>query len=1155
MTTVVTDLNNAIDMRNISFGDTDDAEIEADSNSIVLDYGGGYYEVFGGSFTYSGEELSGGTLTSYAEVEDGVTLVTVTGSIPAMTFYNWYKTGNVTAALNTLLNGADTVKGSNFGDYLFARAGNDLMYGYGGADTLLGEDGGDTIYGGTGNDILNGGEGSDFLDGESGADTLIGGMGDDWFIVDSVGDSVSDTGGYDRVYSFVSYTLLTGFERLLLTGTANNTGTGNSVDNYMVGNSGSNMMYGLAGADFIDGAGGNDTLDGGAGADDLNGGLGDDTYIFETAGDKATDLAPGVGGGGVDHIMSSVTANLALALGVEHLTLTGSLAINGLGSDLANIITGNTAVNTLTGGAGNDTLNGLGGADIIDGGTGADAMSGGYGADVFTVDNIGDTVTETADPDIDKVNASISFALGAYVENLTLTGSDAINGTGNSLANLIEGNEAANVLLGDAGADQLKGFGGADRLDGGLGADTMTGGWGDDTYVVESLTDLAVELAGQGTDLVEASITHTLAKDVENLTLVGDGAINGTGNTLANLIKGNGAANTLSGGAGIDTLAGFGGNDVLDGGAGIDTLTGGLGDDVYIVDDVAEVLTELAGEGRDEVEASLSWTLADNFEDLTLLTGALNGTGNGASNIIVGNTSANQLSGLDGADSLFGGLGNDQLNGGTGGDDMHGGAGNDIYFVDSLGDVVVEAVGEGADTIFSSLAYTLGANLENLTLTGAVGLTGTGNELNNTVQGNDGDNLLYGLLGSDTLVGGAGNDTLDGGAGADTMRGGLGDDFYLVDAASDKIAEVASQGYDRVESSVTYVLTQNIEKLTLTGSAAINGTGNISANLIIGNSAANTLKGEAGADTLEGGLGDDRLDGGTGNDVLRGGAGNDLYFVDSKSDVIEELAGGGLDAVSSSSTYTLAAEIETLTLTGVAAINGTGNGGANTITGNAGDNNLWGGAGADILRGNDGADLLDGGLGVDNMTGGLGDDTYIVDDATEIVKETLDQGLDTVKASVTYALTSHVENLTLTGTAVGATGNTLGNTIIGNASANVITGGGGADVLRGGSGADTFVYKALTDSEIGARDLIADYASADKLDLSLIDANALLAGNQAFARLAGDGEFTAAGQFRLTYDGASTTLALNTDGDADAEMSIVLTGNWTAASVGTGWIL
>jgi Ca2+-binding RTX toxin-like protein len=1149
MTTVVSSSNNSLDMRLISFGDIDGAEITTTATKITLDYGGGYKEVFGGSFQYNGDgDLIGGTLTSYAEIENGVTLVTVTGSVPAMTFLAWFEAGDEAAALNHLLAGADSITGSNLGDYLFGLGGNDAINGNGGNDSL---------YGGFGLDTLNGGAGNDYLDGgnDASADVMNGGIGDDVFIVQYAGDKANELAGegYDRVYAWTGYQIGSNVEMLTLMETAP-LGYGNDGDNTIIGNNAANELRGYGGADTLDGMLGNDILDGGLGADTLKGGGGDDTYIFDSVGDKAIDLAAGVFGGGVDHIMSSVTANLALALGVENLTLTGALAINGLGSDIANIITGNTAANTLTGGAGNDTLNGMGGADIIDGGIGADAMSGGYGADIFTVDDIGDTVTETADPDIDKVNASISFTLGANVENLTLTGSNAIDGTGNGLANLIEGNEAINVLTGGAGNDQLKSFGGNDRLDGGLGNDTMTGGWGDDAYAVDSLTDVVTEVAGQGTDLVEASLTYTLAKEVENLTLVGALAIDGTGNTLANLIKGNGAANKLSGGSGADTLQGFGGADVLDGGAGIDTMTGGLGDDVYIVNEVNEVLTELAGEGRDEVEAALTWTLGDNFEDLTLLTGALNGTGNSAGNIIAGNTSANQLFGMDGADSLFGGLGNDLLDGGTAGDDMHGGAGNDIYFVDSLGDVVDEAAGQGTDLVFSSLNHTLGANLEKLTLTG-IAVTGTGNELSNIIEGNGANNVLNGLAGADTLNGGGGNDTLDGGIGVDALKGGLGDDLYLVDVASDKAIELSGQGLDRVESSASYVLGANVENLTLTGSA-LNGTGNTSANLIIGNSAANTLKGEGGADVLEGGLGDDKLDGGAGADTLRGGAGNDTYFVDTKTDVIEEAAGGGVELVNASGTYTLGAEVENLTLTGIAAINGTGNGLANIITGNAAANILTGGGGADILKGGDGADTLDGGVGDDAMSGGLGDDIYIVDAIADAAKEVADQGLDTVKSSVTYTLAANVENLTLTGTAaINATGNTMNNTIIGNSGANLITGGGGADTLKGGAGADIFVFKALTDSQIGATDHIADYASADKLDLSLIDANALLGGNQAFVRLVGDGEFTAAGQLRLVFDGASTHLALNTDGDADAEMTVVLTGNWTAASVDDGWLL
>jgi Ca2+-binding RTX toxin-like protein len=263
-------------------------------------------------------------------------------------------------------------------------------------------------------------------------------------------------------------------------------------------------------------------------------------------------------GEGIDRILTSVSYTLAPGVEVEQLMTTaagGTSAINLTGNELNNAITGNAGVNTLTGGAGNDTL---------DGRVGADTMKGGLGDDTYVVENAGDVVVEGGGAGTDLVKSSVTFTLGAAVENLTLTGSSAINGTGNSVANVITGNDAANII------------------DGGAGADTMKGGLGNDTYVVAQAGDIVMENASAGTDLVQSSVGFTLGANVENLTLTGASAINGTGNTLANLMTGNGAANSFVGGAGTDTLNGAGGNDTLDGGADRDVLTGGTGADIFL---------------------------------------------------------------------------------------------------------------------------------------------------------------------------------------------------------------------------------------------------------------------------------------------------------------------------------------------------------------------------------------------------------------------------------------------------------------------------------------------------------------------------------------------------------------------------------------------
>ena len=337
---------------------------------------------------------------------------------------------------------------------------------------------------------------------------------------------------------------------------------------------------------------------------------------------------------------------------------------------------------------------------------------------------------------------------------------------------------------------------------------------------------------------MQSSVTYTLAASVENLALTGIAAIKGTGNALDNVLTGNSANNTLTGGAG---------NDRIDGGTGNDTMLGGTGNDTYVVNVSTDIVTENLNEGTDTVESSVTLTLANNVENLTLTgTATINGTGNALNNVIAGNSAANSLSGGTGADILIGG------------------AGNDTYVVDNIGDAVTELANEGVDLVQSKVTYMLAANVENLTLTGTTAINGTGNALDNVLIGNSANN---------TLIGGAGNDRIDGGTGNDTMVGGTGNDTYVVNVATDVVTENASEGTDTVESRVTLTLGNNIENLTLTGTAAINGTGNTANNVLKGNSAVNSLTGAAGNDTLDGGARTDTLTGGTGNDTYLMGRG------------------------------------------------------------------------------------------------------------------------------------------------------------------------------------------------------------------------------------------------------------------------------------------
>jgi Ca2+-binding RTX toxin-like protein len=283
----------------------------------------------------------------------------------------------------------------------------------------------------------------------------------------------------------------------------------------------------------------------------------------------------------------------------------------------------------------------------------------------------------------------------------------------------------------------------------------------------------------------------------------------------------------------------------------------------------------------------------------------------------------------------------------------------------------VELPGEGTDRVNASIDYTLGPDLENLTLTGTLGLNGTGNELNNVLVGNTGANTLSGL---------AGDDSLDGGTGINILIGGPGDDTYTVDGATDTVVEAAGEGIDLVRASGSYTLPAlEVEHLTLIGTAAIDGTGNDLANVLLGNAAANVLTG---------GLGDDSLNGAAGADTLVGGPGNDATPSTIRPTSSSKVFDDGIDTVSTTASYVLSPHVETLTLAGTTAINGTGSDDANTLQGNSA---------ANVLDGAGGNDLLIGAAGADTLLGGDGDDIFRVT-GTELAGDTVDggPGLDTL---------------------------------------------------------------------------------------------------------------------------------------------------------------
>jgi Ca2+-binding RTX toxin-like protein/subtilisin-like proprotein convertase family protein len=330
-------------------------------------------------------------------------------------------------------------------------------------------------------------------------------------------------------------------------------------------------------------------------------------------------------------------------------------------------------------------------------------------------------------------------------------------------------------LFGGAGNDALDGSSGNDTLDGGTGNDTMSGGPGHDTYVVDSASDVVLEVVSGGAggkDLIVTTVSRVAPANVENLqAAAGAASVDLIGNELDNVLMGNEQANGVFGGAGRDTLIGGAGDDTLDGGSGVDRMAGGLGDDHYKVDSRSDVVIEFVDEGLDTVYARSSYTLSSQVQNLILLDdGDFSAGGNSLDNHLVGNS------------------GNNTLAGGLGRDTLEGGLGDDVYVVNDRLDVIIDT--GGIDTLRSSLDVVLQADLENVELVGIGDTTATGNGANNRLTGNMGDNVLDGAGGVDTLTGGAGSDQFvigsnGEGLGPDQITDFTpGEDLLVIDLAS-----------------------------------------------------------------------------------------------------------------------------------------------------------------------------------------------------------------------------------------------------------------------------------------------------------------------------------------------------------------------------------
>ncbi len=813
---------------------------------------------------------------------------------------------------------------------------------------------------------------------------------------------------------------------------------------------------------------GNDVINGYSGADIMAGGDGSDSYYVDNGGDRVIERNANAAIGGTD-IVYSYLAAYTLTNHVENGRLLASGNANLTGNGLNNVLYANAASNVLNGGGGTDTVSYL------------------YAATAGVTANLASSATQaTGGSGNDKLIS---------IENLT----------GSSYNDVLTGNSGVNVLNGSAGAD------------------TLIGGDGDDIYVIDNPGDKAVETntGSSGVDLIKSYLSYNLTDtdgdgsnggNIENLQLMGLSALNATGNALENLLYANSADNVIDGGEGIDTvsyrygasagiivslaplsaaqttggsgidtlisienligstyndtLSGDSAANLLDGGAGLDRLTGGNGGDTYVVDNSGDIVVETnAGSsgGVDLVQAFVSYGLTDHVENLRLMgTAHLSAAGNGLNNIIDGNN------------------GNNFIDGGTGADNLDGGNGNDTYVVDNNGDIVIETNSSttgGNDLVQAFVSYTLVANVENLRLMGTTALNATGNPLNNVIDGN------------------SANNGINGGAGADSMRGGDGSDSYIVDNTSDTVVETnaaSAGGTDLIQASVSYGLPANTENLRLTGTADLNAYGNGLDNRIEGNS------------------GDNLINGGMGADRLIGGDGSDTYIVDNLADIVVETnpSGiGGIDAIQTTVSYKLAANVENLRLLGSGALNATGNALNNRLEANSADNIISGGDGIDTVSYQYGATsgviVRLAASGASQATGGSGSDTLL-----------------------------GIENLT---------GSIYNDFLGGSNGNNVLAGGMGSDFLFGNGGNDVFVFNALGEmgSSIANADTIFDFKPGDKIDLSALDANTTTALNDAFSSfIAGSAAFTAPGQLKLLDE----MLYGNTDADTAAEFAISLIG-------------
>ena len=539
---------------------------------------------------------------------------------------------------------------------------------------------------------------------------------------------------------------------------------GGGGDDIITGNSVANRLLGGGGNDRILGMGGNDIIDGGRGNDTMDGGTGIDTVSYETSFEpiiRRPDLA--LRGDLFNDTLISIEAYILTPFNDIFWAFAGNDVIDGFGGNDEisgqegndrltggsgnDLLMGDAGNDTLIGGFGDDQLEGGIGDDVLDGGAGADRMYGGDGNDTYFVNSTLDIAFESRTNyggfgGIDLVVSDVSHVLSAGVENLTLSlAATALNATGNNLGNQLRGNSLNNVL------------------NGGLGADLMVGGSGNDTYIVDNAGDIVDESTGSGIDIVQSSVSFSLANGnvargaIENLTLTGSAAVNATGSRFDNVLLGNSAANVLDGLEGNDRLLGQGGNDLIFAGSGNDYMSGGTGND-YLEGSI----------GNDTYDFTRGFLAFTNLGSDTIAD-----TG-GSDRILIDSMSQLRSVVRSGNDAIL------TFDQGT------------IRVVGHFQFQTVESVEVASSKVVLATGL-IGANLSGIII---------GTDESDLLDGRGGDDFLFGNKGADTMLGGEGEDRLEGGRGRDRLDGGIDNDVLVGGGGADTFVFAKGYGHDTI---------------------------------------------------------------------------------------------------------------------------------------------------------------------------------------------------------------------------------------------------------------------------------------------------------------------------------------------------------------------